>query len=197
MRPYEACALDDAGVPAENVNELLEALRICAAVTDHDPAGDLPSRMPSAIRRHLRGELAALVRRHGTLAGETLSQRTRKRVVLYGDPRFVGPLASALAASGVHRLWIHATGQARLFEAMPAGLRSDDEGRPRGTALADAVWAVAPEADLRPFPGWTVPDLAIIAGPVGAATAPNRCWCAGLAPNSRSALATAWPWSAR
>jgi hypothetical protein len=162
-----AAALDT-GMAAEDVDDVLRALQSCSALTDHDPAVDLPGQLSTTARRRLRCELATLVRRDGPFAGLTLSQRTRQRVVLFGDPRFVAPLASVLAASGVHRLWVHSTGRARLAEVVPAGLAVQDERRPRATAIADAVRAWAPEADLRPFPSGAVPDLAVVAGPVGA-----------------------------
>jgi hypothetical protein len=88
--------------------------------------------------------------------------------MLTGDPRFAAPLAAVLAASGVRRLWVQASGRVRMAETMPGGLRITDERRPRGTAVAESVLACAPGADLRPFPNSLVPDLVVVAGPVGA-----------------------------
>ncbi|WP_163510997.1 hypothetical protein [Fodinicola acaciae] len=158
----------EAGLSADEVDSLLAALERCSAVTDRDPANDLPGNLPVSARRQLRGELATLTQRHGAWAGVVLSRRIDRRVVLTGDHRFVVPLATVLAASGVRRLWIPASGRVRIGETMPSGLRAIDERQPRGTAIAEVVLAAAPDADLRPFPNSLVPDLTVVAGPVGA-----------------------------
>jgi hypothetical protein len=111
----------------------------------------------------LAGELTALAARHGERAAELLNARRHTSVVIHGRSRAAAPLAAVLAAAGIGRVRCTADGDAKLFQAIPGGIRPHDEGTLFAAAAEDAIHRAAPEADTTPLPVDVGPDLTILA----------------------------------
>jgi hypothetical protein len=248
-------AATELGLAAEDAADLLAALRACGAVADGDPAADLGTRLPGAVRQRLVPELGGVGRRcrapstgvggvsagaapgtspdpltHATsdpteggppwpaartpgagvraggaaparaidaAAGAVVAARSRARVVVRGGGRICVPLAALLAAAGVGHVHVDVDGTVEPAEVAVGGHRADDVRRPRATAAAEAVRAVAPEVDTRPPRGGVTPHFVVLARaespPVLAALTPETRRVPHLALAVRGGLAVVGP----
>ena len=152
------------GHAGARVGDLLGLLTRCGAVVDGDPASGLPRRLPVAARRRLGPDLAVLSLSVGVEAGAVLARRSRRAVVVQARGRIGPMLAALLAASGVGRVHVQATGKVSSGDVGPGGLLPDDVHQPYAVAAADAVRRVAPEVDTRPLGPTSQPDLIVLAG---------------------------------
>jgi hypothetical protein len=159
------------GMAATEVREILGGLRGCGALVDGDPVADLPPRLPTAARHRLTTEFgtgAGAVRpdlpHEDPRPGARVAARGRARVVVRGGGRIGVPLAAILATAGVGHVHVDVGGTVLHAEVTPGGHRADDVHRPRATAAAEAVQAVAPEADTRPLPAGAAPDFVVLVG---------------------------------
>jgi bacteriocin biosynthesis cyclodehydratase domain-containing protein len=163
------------GIPAAAVGELVGALRVRGAVVDGELARALPMQLSGSERRRLRPDLAALSLSVGAEAGAVLAQRARRQVEVRARGRIGPVVASLLAASGVGRVHVRASGVADAADAAVGGLLPEDEHRPYATAAAASVHRAAPEADTRPIAAQRAPDVIVLAdGPVGGRPVPVR-----------------------
>ncbi len=144
------------------VGDLLTGLRAAGRLVDLSSADLLATSSAPAARAREAAELASAVRGGGAGAW---ARRRLAAVVVDGATRVGVPLAALLAASGVGRVHVRDRGTAGPADAVLGGLCAADEGRPRTLAAADAVRRAAPEADLRPLPAGTAPDLLVLTRP--------------------------------
>lgn len=154
------------GLSRDDVGEVLRALRGCGALVDGDPTADLPRRLAAGVRQRLAPEFGAARLTAAETShhpGAVVAARGRCRVVVRGGGRIGVPVAALLAAAGVGHVHVDASGTVEPAEVAPGGHRADDVRRPRATAAADAVRAVAPEADTRPASPGTTPDFVVLA----------------------------------
>ncbi len=156
-------AAESRGMPSARVSDLLGLLAGCGAVVDGEPTAGLPRRLPAAARRRLGPDLAAFSLSVGGAAGTALARRGRCAVVIHARGRIGPVIAALLAASGVGRVRIEATGVATSGDACPGGLLQSDAHRAYAVAAAEAVRRAAPEADTRPLGPTRRPDLVILA----------------------------------
>jgi len=152
------------GLPRARVGDLLGLLTRCGAVVDGEPAAGLPAQLPVTARRRLGPDLAALSLDVGVEAGAVLARRSASAVVVHAQGRIGPVLAAQLAASGVGRVHVQASGVVTSGDACPGGLLPTDEHRAYALAAADAIRRAAPEADTRPLSPQRRPDLVILAG---------------------------------
>jgi hypothetical protein len=155
------------GMAQGEVREILGGLRGCGALVDGDPAADLLAHLPAAARLRLAPEFGAA--RPGAATadprpGARIAARGRARVVVRGGGRIGLPLAALIAAAGVGHIHVDVRGTVGPAEVTPGGHRADDIRRPRATAAADAIQAVAPEVDTRPLPAGVTPDFVVLVG---------------------------------
>jgi hypothetical protein len=127
------------GVPPAAVSDLLGLLARCGAVVDGEPTAGLPRRLPSAARRRLGPDLAALSLSAGGQAGALLARRSRQSVVVHATGRIGPAVAAVLAASGVGRVSVQAAGVVGGGDPCVGGLLPADEHRSYALAAADAV----------------------------------------------------------
>jgi bacteriocin biosynthesis cyclodehydratase domain-containing protein len=132
---------------------------------------DLPGGVPAATRERLGPEFGAVHRTAPARSrpGTALAARARARVVIRGGGRICVPLAALLAAAGVGHVHVDVHGTVGAAEVAVGGHRADDLYRPRATAAAEAVRAVAPDTDTRPPPAGTTAHLAVLARSEGPA----------------------------
>jgi hypothetical protein len=242
-------AATELGLAAEDAAELLGALRACGVVVDGDPAAELGTRLPGAVRQRLVPELGgagrqrrvpltatvpASIRAHPTAgtsqdtaadappdppttrpgagtdragagppravisgAAAVVAARGRARVVVRGGGRIAVPLAALLAAAGVGHVHVDVDGTVGPAEVAVGGHRADDVRRPRATAAAEAIRAVAPEVDTRPPRSTVAPHFVVLARadspPVVAALTPETRRVPHLALAVRGDLAVVGP----
>jgi hypothetical protein len=87
----------------------------------------------------LEPDLAALDERFGARAGSVLDDRYARSVSVHGTGRLASSVAAILAASGIGQVQVPDSADVRLGDALPGGLRPDDEGERTALAAADAV----------------------------------------------------------
>jgi hypothetical protein len=147
-----------------------------------------------------------------------LSRRREAAVRVIGSGRVAVAVATALAASGVGHVTVHATGTVAAAD-LGTGYLPDDVGRPRAAAAADAVRRCAPEVivDARRRPDLIVLSDVVVAEPtmvtellgtriphligyahegtavVGPLVWPGRSSCLHCAELHRGDLDVAWP----
>ncbi len=151
-----------AGLDPGRVGALLDGLRGTGALLDLDAADLLVSDAGPAAAARTTAELPAARGGSGTSRWRA---RRAASVVVEGATRVGVPLAALLAASGVGRVTVSDDGVATATDAVVGGLTTDDEGRPRGSAAADAVRRASPLTDLRPLPPGVSPDLVVLSRP--------------------------------
>jgi bacteriocin biosynthesis cyclodehydratase domain-containing protein len=83
--------------------------------------------------------------------------------VIRGGGRISVPLATMLAAAGVGYVHVAVDGTVGTAEVAAGGYRADDVRRPRATAAAEAIRAVAPETDTRPPAPGEAPHVTVYA----------------------------------
>lgn len=156
------------GLTPEDVSEVLTALRRSGVLLDGDPVGDLPPDLPSPVRRRVAPEFGAARLAGGAEAhrrpGAVVAARVRASVVVRGGGRIAVPLAALLAAAGVGRVHVDVPGTVTAGEVAVGGYRAVDVRRPRSSAAAEAVRAVAPETSTGPPRPGTDPDFLVLAG---------------------------------
>ncbi|MEP6851489.1 MAG: thiamine biosynthesis protein ThiF [bacterium] len=109
----------------------------------------------------LASDRAALSARYGDDTDSVLGRRRECCVVLYGSGRLPTLVAALLAAAGVGHLDVRQPGEVTLRDAVPGGLRPQDEGRRAAVAAADAVHRAAPGVDTAPL--GRCADLVVVA----------------------------------
>jgi hypothetical protein len=150
------------GMDPRLVDTALAALRSTGLLTDLDPADLLAGGAGPAASARAVVELPSAARTPGTAVWRA---RGLSAVVVDGASRVGAPLASMLAASGVGRVIVRDSGLVRAADAVVGGLTTEDEGRPRSLAAADAIRRASPLTDLRPLPPGVSPDLTVLTGP--------------------------------
>lgn len=181
-----------------------------AAAADNGPAG--------WHRTALAAEVAGWSVHTTRAAREVLRRRRAAAVRVVGSGRVAVALASALAAAGVGRLAVEATGTVGAGD-LGTGYLPDDLGRPRTAAAADAVRRAAPDvqvddrhqADLVVLTDVVVPDPAVVTelvatrvphllayalegkAAVGPLVWPGRSSCLHCAQLHRADVDLAWP----
>jgi hypothetical protein len=120
-----------------------------------------PRDVPPAPR--LAADLLALSARYGTQASAVLAARRARRVSVEGTSRVATAIAALLAAAGVGHVYLAASADVRLHQAMPGGLTPADEGRRFAESSGDAVRRAAPDVDLTALPMGEYPDLVVLA----------------------------------
>ncbi len=207
------------GLDRAVVADVLDALRACGQLVDVSSADLLAAAHTPAARARTEVELPAAL---GTGSPGTWGRRRVAAVVVEGATRVGVPLAAMLAASGVGRVHVRDRGTVGAADTVVGGLCAADEGRPRTLAAADAVRRVAPDADLRPLPAGTAPDLLVLTRPwaavdpvlghlhtdrvphlvatvrgevgvVGPLVVPGRTGCLRCAEATRADAAPGWP----
>lgn len=164
-RPQRAVVTEaaSAGHDPAAVTALLDGLRATGLLVDLDAADLLSSDAGPAAAARTRAELPAASDRNGH--GSRWQSRRAAAVVVEGATRVGVPLAAVLAASGVGRVSVRDTGLATAADAVVGGLGTEDEGRPRTMAAADAVRRASPLTDLRPLPAGAAGDLVVLTRP--------------------------------
>lgn len=153
------------GISVADAAGVLALLRRNGLLLEGDPLADLPPELAPATRQRLGPELAGARLTSG--GGETLrpgaaiAARTRARVVVRGGGRTAVPLGALLAAAGVGHVHVSVEGTVGTAEVAAGGYRAEDVRRPRSTAAAEAIRAVAPETDTRPVPVGEVPHVVV------------------------------------
>jgi bacteriocin biosynthesis cyclodehydratase domain-containing protein len=147
------------GIGAADARAMLAALRAAGLVLGAQSL--LPHQLPDQVRRRLAGEAAALALRgrapgaggdpgngsdQPATAAQILRRRASARVVVTGHGRLAGPVALALAQSGVGHVWpalgpLPGPAAAGAAAAGPAGPGPDRRPGPR---LAATISRAAP-----------------------------------------------------
>jgi bacteriocin biosynthesis cyclodehydratase domain-containing protein len=135
----------------------LEALTTAGFVA-HPPGHDSATKVP-----RLAADLAALRVQHGDRAEDVLVGRRDAAVTVVGTSRVAAVVATLLAAAGVGHVGVSASGDVRLHQAAPGGVRPSDEGQRFTAATAAALARAAPECDTSPRPLHLRPDLVVLA----------------------------------
>jgi hypothetical protein len=143
-----------------------------------DTAADAPPHPPTGPPGAGRGEADGTPPRViGSGAAAVVAARGRARIVVRGGGRISVPLAALLAAAGVGHVHVDVDGTVGPAEVAVGGHRADDVRRPRATAAAEAIRAVAPEVDTRPPRSTVEPHFVVLARaespPVVAALTPE------------------------
>ncbi|HJQ44608.1 MAG TPA: hypothetical protein VJ831_16070 [Jatrophihabitantaceae bacterium] len=218
-RATDRCAGD--GLPREAfAPEALRALGDAGFVRPRAAQGADPRATPPVPR--LAADLLALSARFGPEAAAVLGARRSRNVAVEGTSRIATHLAALLGAAGVGRVYLPASGDVRLHQAMPGGLTPADEGRRFTESSGDAVRRAAPDTELTPLPMGQYPDLVVLAsdapvdpdrrdalhaarcahllvqfgldsGTVGPLVVPGRTSCLACAELARRDRDPAWP----
>src|SRR5437868_5832096 len=106
------------------------------------PAGS--SGMPVA---RLTNELTSLTARLGRTALATMHARRQRCVAVDGTSRTGVQAAAVLAAAGVGRVYLNASGEATLHQVGPGALDAGDEGTVLAEAGAAVINRAAPDVD--------------------------------------------------
>ncbi|WP_189328567.1 ThiF family adenylyltransferase [Actinoplanes ianthinogenes] len=136
------------GVPPEEARQLLDLLHRAGLVLPS--AALLPAGLPSAQRRRLTGEAAALAL--GTpfsSPARILRRRQAARVVVAGRGRLGATIAVALAEAGVGHVHPDLAGMVGTGDLAGSPLTAADLGNPLHTAVAAAVRRAAPDTEVR------------------------------------------------
>ncbi len=153
------------GVSETQLSDLLEQLAAAHVLLDGH-ATPLPQQLPSAARRRIQPDLAALSLNHYGRAASVIGHRTTSTVVIYGEGRIAPIMGALLASSGVGRIHIYGpTGQGKvaIADACVGGLLPSDEHRSYTIAAHEAIHRSASEADTRlPHPS-KVPEFVVLA----------------------------------
>jgi hypothetical protein len=140
-------------VAGEDARVLLDTLRAAGLVV---PAQTLlPTTLAEPARRRLAAEAAALALRRADSPGtpaQILRRRAAAQVVVTGRGRLAAAVAVALAQAGVGHLHPDLPGTVEPTDVVGSGIGTDDIGRPRADAVADAIARTAPGTDTRPVP---------------------------------------------
>ncbi|WIM95808.1 hypothetical protein ACTOB_007945 [Actinoplanes oblitus] len=136
------------GVPPDDARQLLDLLHRAGLVLPS--ASLLPAGLPSAQRRRLTGEAAALAL--GTpfsAPARTLRRRQTARVVVAGRGRLGATIAVALAEAGVGHVHPDLSGMVGPGDLAGSPLTTADLGAPAHAAVAAAVCRAAPGTEVR------------------------------------------------
>jgi len=136
----------------EQLRDLLTSLYERGLVEDAGP------RRPG-IRTIAEPELWSL--RSGGTCAEARSRRAQSTIALHGNGRLAVAVATLLAAAGVGRLSIEATGRVGERD-LGSGLSHGDIGMPRRRAIAAAVRRINPEVVTTRLSGDHSPDLVLL-----------------------------------
>lgn len=145
-RPEDRVLHDAAqqGIPPDDTRAVLDSLRAAGLAL---PASAL---LPSFSSSHrLTGEAAVLALRGdpSRTPATRLRRRRAARVTISGHGRLGAPIAVALAEAGVGHIQLDLPGVVQRGELAAGPLRGSDIGRPRNTAVADALERVVPTID--------------------------------------------------
>lgn len=179
-----------AGVHPESAAALLDLLADAGAL--EDAAGDPASLAPlePVERERLAPDLAAmaLLRPAPGRATQVLDRRRAAAVTVVGGGRIGVPVATLLAASGVGRVAVEATGTVSPAETVPAGWELSEIGLPAGPAADSAVRRISPAVARGPLPADQRPDLVVLVGTAGANPARRRALLAAGLPHLAAGL---------
>ncbi|HEX6077019.1 MAG TPA: hypothetical protein VFZ32_17375 [Micromonosporaceae bacterium] len=159
-----ACEAHRLGMPQPQTLRMIQHLYATGLLADLKALA--PTDLPEGTRRRLDAEIGALSLRDrpgGRTPAEIIRRRRRASVLISGRGRMAAAVAALLAAAGVGRMEIDLPGSVTRDDIAVGGMASEDLGRPRTSAAADAVRRAAPDVDLRPLRG-ARPDLAILVG---------------------------------
>ncbi|MGQ5261811.1 TOMM precursor leader peptide-binding protein [Micromonospora sp. ZYX-F-536] len=138
-------------VSTDEARSLLDALRAAGLLV---PAHHLlPRDLAGQTRARLAAESAALALAAARLPGtpaQVLRRRLAARVLLTGTGALGGPLAVALAQSGVGQVIPHLTGPVRPIDLIGTGIPAAELGRPLAPAVRAAVDRAAPGTGTHP-----------------------------------------------
>ncbi|MGC5377879.1 TOMM precursor leader peptide-binding protein [Micromonospora sp. DT68] len=141
-----------ARVTAADARTLLDALRAAGLLV---PAHSLlPRDLAGPARARLAAEAGALALVAARLPGtpaQILRRRRAARVLLTGAGALGGPLAVALAQSGVGRVIPDLTGPVRPIDLVGTGIPATDLGAPLARAVRAAIDNVAPGTGTHPL----------------------------------------------
>ncbi|MFF5179459.1 hypothetical protein ACFY2Q_15685 [Micromonospora sp. NPDC000316] len=163
-------------VAADDARTLLDALRAAGLLV---PAHSLlPRGLAGPVRARLAAEAGALALVAARLPGtpaQVLRRRRAARVLLTGAGALGGPLAVALAQSGVGQVIPQLTGPVRPIDLVGTGIPTTELGRPLAGAVRATIDRVAPGTGTYPVRATRV-DLVIQLG----ADRPPALLAAGL-----------------
>jgi hypothetical protein len=136
------------GVSPDEARELLDLLHRAGLVLPSSAL--LPAGLPSAERRRLTGEAAALALGAPISSpARALRRRRAARVVLAGRGRLGSSIAVALAEAGVGHVFPDLSGMVGPGDLAGSALLATDLGSPLRTAVAAAVARAVPGTDVR------------------------------------------------
>lgn len=159
-----------AGVHPASAEGLLDLLD-CAGVLDD--AGAHPGSL-AALERSERDRMApelasvSLLQRRPGAALDVIDRRRSAVVSVVGGGRIGVPVATLLAASGVGRIDVEASGTVHAEDTVPGGWQLADVGTPVAEATSTAVRRIAPTAGCGPVTAGRRPDLVVLVDPAGA-----------------------------
>lgn len=133
---------DDEADEAE-INRVLRML-VSAGYLAPTAAGGPASRPVTAREAALLPDLLSLDDRFGARAATVLERRSYRYVRIHGTGRLAPLVAALLAASGVGRVLAPDSADVSVSDAVPGGLRPEDEGQRTATAVADAIRRARP-----------------------------------------------------
>ena len=218
-RPTEG-AQGEPLVDEAEIGRVLRSLAGAGYLTTKSPAGPAP-RPVSARDVALLPDLVALDDRFGTHAPTVLHGRSHRFVRVHGTGRLAPLIAALSAAAGIGRVHAPDSADVLMSDALPGGLRPEDEGQRTAAAVAEAIRRARPGASPGADPG-QVADLVIAAeghpvrphlravlhadrgphliagvwgssGVIGPLIVPGRTSCLGCADLHRSDRDPAWP----
>ncbi len=150
------------GVSHGQLEAFLSQLSDANVLLDSDETA-LPSQLPTAARRRIAPDLAALSLTYSHRAADVFRQRTASNVVIYGEGRIAPVIGALLASSGVGRVHIYGGDKAAVTDACVGGLLPDDDQRSYGIAAHEAIRRAAPETNTRPPHPSKVPEFVVLA----------------------------------
>ncbi len=150
------------GVSQAQLGTFLSRLSAANVLLDSDDEA-LPNRLPTAARRRIAPDLAALALTHRRRAVDVFGRRTASTVVIYGEGRIAPVIGALLASSGVGRVHIYGGEKAAIADACVGGLLPIDDQRSYAIAAHEAIRRAAPEANTRPPHPSKVPEFVVLA----------------------------------
>lgn len=120
------------------VSRVLRTLASAGYLSTTPPGGPI-ARPITARDVALHPDLVSLDDRFGTRAPTVLDRRRYRYVRIHGTGRLAPLVAALLAAAGVGRILAPDSADVTMSDAVPGGLRPEDEGQRTAAAVANAI----------------------------------------------------------
>lgn len=150
------------GLDVGTVTRLLEELRVRHLLADGYPVSLAGAGNFDTAERLAPDHASLELLEPGDHAADVLARRKLRSVVVHGAGRLGTPLASLLAAANIGHVRVVASGNVRLADCAPGGVRPTDRGTLRTRAAAGVLRQYAPEVETGPLGPGRVPDLVVI-----------------------------------